>query len=90
QIIAAAIFGLIPNCAASIAIAEAFLHTGLSTGATVAGLSTGAGFGPIVLFKDGMIRAAFKVLLICLAAAIIWGYLINYLVQFIPPLFHSQ
>lgn len=79
QIIAAAIFGLIPNCAASIAIAEAFLHTGLSIGATIAGLSTGAGFGPIVLFKDGKLKMALVVLLICLAVSIIWGYLINYL-----------
>jgi hypothetical protein len=80
QIFAAAIFGLIPNCAASIAIAEAFLHTGLSVGATVAGLSTGAGFGPIVLFKDGKLSIAIKALIICLVVSILWGYLINYLV----------
>jgi len=84
QIFAVAIFGLIPNCAASIAIAEAFLHTGLSIGATVAGLSAGAGFGPIVLFKEGKLSAALQALLICLAAAIIWGYLVNYLTQFMP------
>jgi hypothetical protein len=83
QIIAAALFGLIPNCAASIAIAEAFLHTGLSIGATIAGLSTGAGFGPIVLFKDGRLKTALQVLLICLTVAIIWGYLVNYLIKFI-------
>lgn len=83
QIIAAAIFGLIPNCAASIAIAEAFLHTGLSIGATVAGLSTGAGFGPIVLFKDGKFNTALQVLMICLTISILWGYLINYLSGFI-------
>ncbi len=78
QIIVAALFGLIPNCAASIAIAEAFLHTGLSIGATVAGLSTGAGFGPIVLFKDGKLKFALQALLISLTAAILWGYVINY------------
>jgi hypothetical protein len=78
QIFVAALFGLIPNCAASIAIAEAFLHTGLSIGATVAGLSTGAGFGPIVLFKDGNLKFALHALLISLAAAIVWGYIINY------------
>lgn len=81
QIFAAAIFGLIPNCAASIAIAEAFLHTGLSVGATVAGLSTGAGFGPIVLFKDGNLSVAIRALMICLVVSILWGYLINYLIQ---------
>lgn len=80
QIIVAALFGLIPNCAASIAIAEAFLHAGLSMGATIAGLSTGAGFGPIVLFKDGKLKFALQALLISLAASIIWGYLINYFI----------
>jgi hypothetical protein len=90
QVIAAALFGLIPNCAASIAIAEAFLHTELSVGATVAGLSTGAGFGPIVLFKDGKFKTALMVLLISLAISIAWGYLINYLTRVIPLLFHSQ
>lgn len=80
QIFAIALFGLIPNCAASIAIAEAFLHTGLSIGATIAGLSTGAGFGPIVLFKDGNIKTAFRALIIALLVSIIWGYLINYFV----------
>jgi len=78
QIFAAALFGLIPNCAASIAIAEAFLLGGLSIGATIAGLSAGAGFGPIVLFKDGKLSVAVKALVISLTAAIIWGYIINY------------
>ena len=77
QIIVAAIFGLIPNCAASIAIAEAFLHTGLSLGATIAGLSSGAGFGPIVLFKDGEIKTSLKILLLTLACAICWGYIVS-------------
>ncbi len=77
QVIAAALFGLIPNCAISIAIVEGFLHTGLSFGATIAGLSTSAGFGPIVLFKDGRSRTAIRILIICFTAAIFWGLLIN-------------
>jgi hypothetical protein len=80
QIIIVAIFGLIPNCAASVAIAEGFLHAGISTGAAIAGLSAGAGFGPIVLFKDGNLKTAIQTLLICLTAAILWGLLINYFV----------
>lgn len=77
QIIITGIFGLIPNCAASIAIAEAFLHTGLPLGAAIAGLSSGAGFGPIVLFKDGEIKTSLKILLLTLASAIGWGMIIN-------------
>lgn len=78
QIFVAAVFGLIPNCAASIAIAEAFLHTGLSLGATIAGLSSGAGFGPIVLFKDGEIKTSIKILFLTLGSAISWGLIINF------------
>ena len=78
EIIATAFFGLIPNCAASIAIAEAFLHTGLSLGATIAGLSSGAGFGPIVLFKDGEIKTSAKILLLTVVSAISWGLIINF------------
>ena len=79
EIAEAALFGLIPNCAASIAIAEAFLHTGLSLGATVAGLSSGAGFGPIVLFKDGEINTSVKILLLTLVSAISWGFIIHFI-----------
>ena len=78
QIIVAAFFGLIPNCAASIAIAEAFLHAGLSLGATIAGLSSGAGFGPIVLFKDGEIKTSAKILFLTVISAISWGLIINF------------
>ena len=78
QIILTSFFGLIPNCAASIAIAEAFLHTGLSLGATIAGLSSGAGFGPIVLFKDGEIKTSVKILLLTVISAISWGLIINF------------
>lgn len=79
QIIVTGIFGLIPNCAASIAIAEAFLHTGLPFGAAIAGLSSGAGFGPIVLFKDGEIKASLKILLLTLVSAISWGIIIYFI-----------
>ena len=78
EIVVTALFGLIPNCAASIAIAQAFLHTGLSLGATMAGLSSGAGFGPIVLFKDGEIKTSVKILLLTLLCAICWGLIINF------------
>lgn len=79
EIFAAALFGLIPNCAASIAIAQAFLHTGLSLGATIAGLSSGAGFGPIVLFKDGEIKTSAKILILTLVSAISWGLIVNFI-----------
>ncbi len=79
EIFAAALFGLIPNCAASIAIAQAFLHAGLSLGATIAGLSSGAGFGPIVLIKDGEIKTSAKILILTLVNAIAWGLIVDFI-----------
>ena len=47
-----ALVGLIPNCAASVAIAGLFLKGGLSFGSTVAGLCCSGGLGLLVLFKE--------------------------------------
>ena len=47
-----ALVGLIPNCAASVAIAEVFLKGGLSYGSAIAGLCTSGGLGILVLLKE--------------------------------------
>lgn len=47
----AALVGLIPNCAASVAVATLYASEVLSAGAMLAGLFTGAGAGLLVLFR---------------------------------------
>ncbi len=47
-----ALVGLIPNCAASVAIATLFLKGGLSYGSAVAGLCCSGGLGLLVLLRE--------------------------------------
>ncbi|MBP1635047.1 MAG: hypothetical protein H6Q10_1621 [Acidobacteria bacterium] len=76
------LFGMIPNCAASVAITEAFLRAGLPFGTTVAGLSAGAGFGPIVLLREARLRQALLVLAWLAAVAMAAGLAIDLLYPF--------
>lgn len=73
-----AILGLIPSCAMSVLLSELFVSGTISFGALIAGLSTGAGFGYIVLFeeKEGR-RRALPVIAATLAVAIIGGTLVQ-------------
>ncbi|NOY06702.1 MAG: hypothetical protein GXO82_08760 [Chlorobi bacterium] len=81
EILAVGIFGLIPNCAASVTIAQAFAYGGISAGAAFAGLSAGAGFGPIILLRENRITSSFKILVVTLGFALAAGWAIQIAVQ---------
>ena len=73
-----AVLGLIPSCAMSVLLSELFVGGTISFGALVAGLSTGAGFGYIVLLeeKEGRHRAL-PVIAATFATAVIGGTLVQ-------------
>jgi Putative, 10TM heavy-metal exporter len=56
QPLLAVFVGLIPNCAASVAITEVYLKGGITFGSAIAGLSASGGLGMLVLLKENKDR----------------------------------
>lgn len=76
QPIFASIIGLIPNCASSIIIAESYIKGALSLGGLIAGLSTNAGMGIIIIFRNKKNwKSGLAILLTLFVSGIIVGYL---------------
>lgn len=73
-----ALFGLIPNCASSVAITEVFLRGGLSFGSAVAGLSASSGLGLLVLMKENPdIKQTLKIIGLLFAVSATFGTVIH-------------
>jgi hypothetical protein len=80
QPVLAAIIGLIPNCAASVAITELYIKGTLSFGSAIAGLGAAGGLGLLVLFRENHDAAnTAKVILWLLGISIAAGILIQLL-----------
>ncbi len=80
QPILAALVGLIPNCAVSVAITQFYLLGSISFGSAIAGLCAGAGFGAIVLFKENLDRRdTLRILGLLLLISSVVGIIIQWL-----------
>ena len=76
----AALVGLIPNCAASVAITKLYLGGIISYGSVIAGLSAGGGLGILVLFKeDSDKKDIFKVISLLFIISVTAGLVIQYI-----------
>ena len=67
------VFGLIPNCATSIAITMLLVKGSISFGAAMAGLLSNAGLGILVLLRHNDVKDTAKVIAILLVISIIIG-----------------
>ncbi len=74
-----ALFGLIPNCAASVVITMLYLKGAITYGSTIAGLSTSVGLGLLVLFKEEKDKKDVLIILLLLfGISVLAGYIIQY------------
>lgn len=75
----AALVGLIPNCAASVAITELYLKGAITYGSLIAGLCASAGLGILVLFREEKEKKEiFKVMGLLFGISVLVGSIIHY------------
>lgn len=79
----AGLVGLIPNCAASVAITQLYLQGVISFGAMMAGLLTGAGAGLLVLFRANHNRKEnIRILLLLYGIGVLAGIIMEFISRF--------
>lgn len=78
QVLIASIIGLVPNCAASVLVVMLYLKQIIGFGSLIAGLSTNAGLGLLVLFKNNTnIKESFKIVGILFLISVIAGLILQ-------------
>ena len=74
----AALVGLIPNCASSVALTSLFADGVLSSGALLSGLMVNAGIGLAILFRNNRpLKDSFRIVGILFGISVICGILID-------------
>ena len=77
-VLASALVGLVPNCAASVAITQLYLEGVLGFGPLMAGTLVSAGVGFLVLFRTNRNARENAIILVLLyAIAVIWGFILG-------------
>ena len=75
---AAGLVGLVPNCAASVAITQLYLEGIIGAGPMMSGLLVSAGVGLLVLFKENRhMGENLTVMAVLYAASVFWGTVIE-------------
>ncbi len=87
QPVIASFVGLIPNCGASVALTEIYLKGGISFGAVIAGLSSSAGLGMLVLVKDNRnFKDTARILALLVGISITAGIVLQLIEPYITPM----
>lgn len=77
----ASLFGIIPNCAASVVLTELYLAGNLSLSALIGGLCSGAGVGLIVLFKRNKnLKENLMILALIYGIGVLFGTLLSFVI----------
>ncbi|MEG0301781.1 putative manganese transporter [Gordonibacter sp.] len=78
SVFGSALVGLVPNCAASIVIAQLYVEGALGSGAMLAGLLVSAGVGLLVLVRTNRrVRENLMVIVALYAMGVFWGLVVN-------------
>ena len=72
-----ALVGLIPGCSISVLITELLINGSITFSAAFAGLSAGAGFGYVTLFKAQNKKKAIKIIIICYILSALSGVVLS-------------
>ena len=77
----ASLFGLIPNCAASVIVTEVYLKGLITVGTLISGLLTGSGLGILLLFKQNKnLKENITILSIIYFVGVLFGLLVDIIV----------